>query len=130
MRKRIVAGMIAFSLPLSGGTMARACETIAEADEIDDLSVGEIVYADLSATIRVRIKSIDIDGEEICGRANGADQCYDADELYSSEGVAGCNSDALSAGVIYLYGDPDDETGEDATDKEAENKPDNEPLTE
>lgn len=105
-------------------TGAFACDSIAERGEISDLSVGEVVYADLGGKFRVRIKSIDEATAEICSKK----RCYDAGDLYSSGAIADCSEDTLaSTGAIYSYGDDGaaPEADKPSTDEESDSAANN-----
>jgi hypothetical protein len=99
---------------------AADCASIDENNEYESLERGEIVYRDLAATLRLRIKSINAAGEEICGSTENGDACFDGDDLFSAEALAACSAErneALGTGVIFIYGEPEDEPGEgDETD--------------
>ncbi|MEL6361608.1 MAG: hypothetical protein AAFR21_11025 [Pseudomonadota bacterium] len=101
----------------TSGAYAIECATIFENDELEDVFEGDIVYEDIDAKKPVRIRSIDYDLEEICGRKD----CFSTDELYTSDAVTVCTEEgknALGMGVIYLYGDQEDDDGEDEASEE------------
>ncbi|MEL6369747.1 MAG: hypothetical protein AAFY84_08365 [Pseudomonadota bacterium] len=96
----------------TSGAYAIECATIFENDELEDVFEGDIVYEDIDAKKPVRIRSIDYDLEEICGRKD----CFSTDELYTSDAVTVCTEEgknALGMGVIYLYGDQDEEENDE-----------------
>lgn len=87
---------------------AADCASVVDNEELEDLEIGDIVYGDTLAKIIIRIRSIDIDLEEICDR----EECFDANELFSSDAIAACGT-ALGTGAIFLYGDEEGDDPED-----------------
>ena len=95
---------------------AAVCASIDENDEYGSLSRGEVVYRDLGATLRLRIKSINQEAGEICGATEKGDACFDAGELFSADALAVCSAErnqALGTGVIFIYGQTDAGAEED-----------------
>ncbi len=89
-----------------------ACKSVKAAGEIKTLRAGQVIYADLAAKVRIRITTIDAESGEICGRTRRGRKCYKSDKVYTGRSLAACGRGA-GAGAILLFGDDEDEDGEE-----------------
>ena len=114
------SAIVAFAATSAIGASASACENIVASGEIASLSIGDIVFASSISRKAITILSIDKDAEEICSDTS----CYDANDLYTENGVEACREaalegDPLDVGIIFLYQDEEDEDGDEDEDAPA-----------
>ncbi|MBI1391876.1 MAG: hypothetical protein GC152_03955 [Alphaproteobacteria bacterium] len=100
--------------PATAGTGA-PCETVKQRGELQTLKRGDIIYADLAAKIRIRIKSIDIEKKEICGRTRRTSKCFGVDKVYTGRALAACGRGAPPSAILLF--DESEETAEDTDDR-------------
>ncbi|MEO1015058.1 MAG: hypothetical protein AAFX08_07705 [Pseudomonadota bacterium] len=93
-----------------------ACKTVKAAGEIKTLRAGQIIYGDLAGKIRIRIRSIDPETGQICGRVKSRDKCYKSNKVYTGKSLAACGRGA-GAGAILLFDDSDGDSGDDESDE-------------
>lgn len=108
------------ALGASAGTTAWAaddiCRTVKQRDELGGLKLGQIIYGDLAAKVRIRIKAIDLEKKEICGRTSKGSKCFSHDKVYTGSGLAACGRGAPPEAILLLGDDSDDVAGDTGGD--------------